>query len=311
MVRRKKEEVSASFHFLLRATTGARGNQIIVPISITEFEALFKKMQSQREFDKTNEADIDRLRLRNEAPLSNLKMENPRIITGTFLASYWGHAYDNTHKGRISADSVNLRPFHFVLYLAEGGRLYVGCQYLGLYGGYEPLKKTLTGMMPVSKEIQSRSIRLGASYYRNAQPKEIRVDIANRSRSLTSRSSTGGKMMIALSRADKDDPMVERVRSHILPLFGKKQGDIKKAVAAFMNQSEVVAIADEDVLNCTVLAEMNGKQATIHMFENGLHATKFPINVPVDEEGHPANKETCKAILDVLNSHVIQVMEDV
>ncbi|MBB4444102.1 MULTISPECIES: hypothetical protein [Rhizobium] len=310
MVAKKNEEVSASYHYLLRLRKNEKKQAIVIPFSPADFDALFAKMKAQKPFDLTSEADIDRLRFREEAPLENIERANSRTITGTFKASYWGHAFDNTHKGRISSQSVNLRPFHFVLYLSESGRIYIGAQYLGQYGGYDYLRKTIVDMLPEGKEVTSNSIMLGASYYRNAEPREIRVNIANKASSIAGRSRLGGKMMVAFTRASKTDPLVNRVKTSIIPFFGRGQSEIKHAVAGLINQSDVIAINDEDVIDCTVVADMNGKTTTIHMFENGFRATRVTLDVRVDDEGHPQNAETCNEILNTLNDHVIIVTEN-
>jgi hypothetical protein len=273
MVAKKNEEVSVTFHYLTRLKKNDKNLPIVTPFSQGEFDALYEKMKAQKPFDPTVESDIDRLRLREEAPLFNLEKPNQRTITGTFKASYWGHAFENTQKGSISSQSVNLRPFHFVLYFAVSGRIYIGSQYLGQFGGYEFLKKTISEMLPASKEITSISIRLGGSYYKDAIPREIRVNVASASNSISSHGSLGGKMMIAISRTGKADPLVEKVKTSIIPFFGKGADAIKHAVASLVNQSDVIEINDDDVIDCTVVADMNGKRATIHMFENGFRAS--------------------------------------
>lgn len=306
MIAKKNEEVSVSFHYLFRSREAGK-KQHITPFTETDLSTLFAKMKTQKTFDMSSEEDINRLRLRRETPLEGLTQINQRTITGTFRASYWGHAFDNTHKGKIPSESVNLRPFHFVLYLADSGQIYIGTQYLGQYGGYEALRKTIVDMLPQSKEVKSRSIRLGASYYKNAEPREIRVNIAKKSTSIAGRSSLGGKIMIAFTRSSKTDPLVDRVRNNIIPFFGKGQSEVKRAVAGLMNQSDVIEIEDEDIIDCTVLADMNGKTTTIHMFENGLRASRITLHVNVDDEGHPLNSETCNEILKTLNEYVIKV----
>lgn len=309
MAAKKKEEVSTSFHYLIRVVKNG-DNEAIKPISLTEFADLHTKMLAQKPIDIKDEKELDRLRFRSEAPLANIKKPKERIITGTFKASYWGHGYDNTEKGRISANSVNLRPFHFVLYLSENGKIYIGSQYLGPFGGYEILKTTILSMLSQRKEIRSISFRLGAAYYANAQPREIRINVVNRSSNLTGKSQVKGKMTIALTRENKSDPLVEKVKKNILPFFGGQKNDIQKAVAGLINQSDLITIADHDVVDCTVLAEVNGKTSTIHMFDMGHHASRFPLDLPVDKEGHPANTETCDAILKAMNEYVISIHED-
>ncbi len=309
MAIRKNEEVSASFHYLARIKKDG-DQEVIVPFTVAEFAALFNAMKAQKTFNLKSEADIERLRSLKEAPLENLDQLNDRTLIGTFRASYTGHGYDNTEKGRISASSVNLRPFHFVLYLSESGLIYIGSQYLGMFGGYRILRETLTGFLPDRKGVRSISFRLGASYYKNAVPKEIRVNVANKATSISGHGSLGGKMMITLTRSSKEDPLIERVRQSIIPQFGKSQRAIKEAVAGLMSQSDVLAIDDDDVIDCTVLADVNGKSTTIYMFDNGSRATRFPLDIKVDDDGHPACDDTCNEILNALNDHVIKVTED-
>jgi len=309
MVAKKNEDVSVSFHTLIRFRKEEK-RTVVVPFNKADIVSLLEKMKAQKPFDIKNEADIDRLRSKLEAPLENLELSDDRTIIGTFKAPYWGHSFDNTHKGKIPRDSVNLRPFHFVLYLAESGRIYVGAQYLGLYGGYDVLRKTLVSMFPNSKEVTSSSIRLGASYYSSAQPREIRVSIAMKPKSIIGRPTLGGKVMIAFSRENKDDPLVEKVKTQVIPFFGGTQKQIKNAVANLMNQSDVVEINDDEIIDCTVLADMNGRTATIHMFENGLHATRVSLGVSVNADGHPTKAEACKEMITVLNRHVIKVREN-
>lgn len=309
MAVRKNEEVSASFHYLAKMKKDG-DKEFLVPFTVEEFAALFKAMNAQKPFDLKSDADIERLRSLKEAPLENLGQLNQRTIVGTFRASYTGHGYDNTEKGRISASSVNLRPFHFVLYLSESGLIYIGSQYLGMFGGYRILRETLTGFLPDRKGVRSISFRLGASYYKNAVPKEIRVNVANKATSISGHGSLGGKMMITLTRSSKEDPLIERVRQSIIPQFGKSQKAIQEAVAGLMSQSDVLAIDDEDVIDCTVLADVNGKSTTIYMFDNGSRATRFPLDIKVDDDGHPACDDTCNEILNALNDHVIKVTED-
>src|SRR5688572_7219133 len=71
-----------------------------------------------------------------------------------------GHSYRNSSKGEISADSINQRRFHFLLYLAESGRVYIGTQYLGNFGAYEPLRRTIIELFSGSQAIHSHTFRV-------------------------------------------------------------------------------------------------------------------------------------------------------
>ncbi|MDF1598241.1 hypothetical protein PZ895_00425 [Mesorhizobium sp. YIM 152430] len=310
MARKRKEEVSGSFHYLVR-TDGNDNAPRVVPFTEDEFGDLYRAIDGRPPLDLKDKDAVERLRQRGEAPLEKVTLANTRTIRGTFRSAYWGHSYENTEKGTIPANSTSLRPFHFMLYLSDSGKIYMGCQYLGQFGGYQALRETILNLLPNRKRIRSHSFRLGAGYYRDAKPKEVRVNVASRPTSITGRGAGVGKMMIALSAEKRDDTLSDNVKNRLFPLFGGKQQDMRKAVADLFKQTDIVDFNDEDIQDCKIMAEMNGKTRVIHVFEAGHQASKFPLNVQVDRQhGHPSQSETCSALAVVLKDHVLSVTEN-
>lgn len=309
MAKPRSEEVSGSFHYLMRTEKSGKLERL-VPFRESDFTDLYGAIRTRPVLDLTDDQMIDKLRFNGEAPLEKVKLENTRLITGTFRGLYSGHSYENTKKGTIPADSVSLRPFHFILYLSDSGKIYIGCQYLGQFGGYQSLQRTIVNLLPNSKSIRAHSFRLGAGFYKNAHPKEIRVNVASKSASLAQKSTVGGKMTIALSQQSKNDPLGPTLKRSLFHLIGGRKDDMQRAVADLMKQTQILDIDEDDIQDCVVLAELNGKQRVIHMFEAGHHASKFPLNVKTNSHGHPAQEETCSAIVKVLQEHVLAATED-
>lgn len=130
MPRRKREAVSVSFHYLTKETKDTKGAIDCQPFSEQEFAALCDCILKLQPLDLTDEKIKDQMRLKNMVPLELPEPINDRSLFGVYRASYWGHAYENTERGMIPADSLSLRPFFYLLYLSESGRIYIGSQYL-------------------------------------------------------------------------------------------------------------------------------------------------------------------------------------
>lgn len=129
----KFEEVSVSFHYLDRYDIK---NDREIPITTEEFKDItngFKSLSMVKEIDKDYE-----LLIKSKSRVKVLKCEDVIVdlsICGLYEAGYWGHEYRNLSVGKITADSLNLRPFFFLLYLSKSGKIYIASQYLGNYGG--------------------------------------------------------------------------------------------------------------------------------------------------------------------------------
>lgn len=135
MAKKKKEQVSISFHYLCRRNEEDSDDETQIPLSNNEFEDIFSGLDELRIHSINDKEYIDKISIRNEAAISSIEKLNPRTVCGIFRAPYSGHSFENSEKGKISASSVSFRPFFFMLYLAESGRLYIASQYLGNYGG--------------------------------------------------------------------------------------------------------------------------------------------------------------------------------
>lgn len=241
---------------------------------------------------------------------SNLELINDRTIFGRFRTSYWGHAFDNTEKGKIGAESMNIRPFFFVLYLSARGKLYIGCQYLGQYGGYQALCRSICRLLDKrGTSLTAHSFRVGASYYKNAIPKEIRVTLARKSSSISSDNKIIRKGYVAFRQERGDTEFAPVVSRRLLSVFDRDAGTIRRAVANLINETELLDVADEDIENCSVVASVDGRRKTLYMFDNDDFATRFPISVPLDADRHPVAAPTKKEIMALLSREIISRSE--
>ena len=243
-------------------------------------------------------------------PIEEVTQEGPRRAFGLYRGSYWGHAYENTDKGKIPADSINLRPFYFLLYLSDSGRLYVGVQYLAHYGSYIALKNTITRFLPSDRKIVAHSFRFDAPSLENLEPREIKVQVSSRSASKASDNAFGESALVAFKRKSRGDAFSQEVKRKLLPFVGTSTAQVKKAVAAIINESKLLDVEDDDIVDCTIYGEIDGRPKTIYMIGQSSFASQFPIVVSFNEDGHPECQPTKEAMFGILSEQIVSRKED-
>ncbi len=311
MPTRKQEHVSASFHYLRRWRRGDEGERTPVPFGATDFDNLWTTLRDLRPINLRDEASADRVRLRQQIPLEAPERVNPRTVFGRFRTSYWGHAYENSEKGKISADSISLRPFFYVLYISESGDIYVGAQYLGQFGGYDGLRRTLLYLMHSSYEVTSHSFRVASARYRNVEAKEVRVAFTDRSTSLERRNAFGKSGVVTFRQTETGDSFAGEVRSRLVPQFGRPADEVKRVVADMVRETQVMALEDTVIDDCTIIGTVNGRRKSIELIAAGDFATRFPMQVRLDRDGHPIAAEARDSMLKLLEDEIIARREDV
>jgi hypothetical protein len=252
----------------------------------------------------------DKLRYRNMVPIEQVTLESPNSAFGVYRGAYWGHSFDNTDKGKIPADSINLRPFYFLLYLSQSGRIYVGVQYLAQYGSYIALKNTIERFLPAYKKVVAHSFRFDAPSLEDLEPKEIRVHLSSKSDSLASDNVFGESALVAFKRKAPGDAFTQEVKKKLIPFVGTSADKVKKAVAAVINDSALMDVDDDDIVGCTIFGEVKGRPRTVYMMGQGVFASHFPLTVSFNDDGYPQYDPTKKAMFETLAEQIISRKEN-
>lgn len=310
LAKRKREEATCSFHYLLREKRDDGVEPEIVPFTKEQFKEFCKKLLALKDIDLSDEETCARLKLVNDAPVEKCEMIDDRTLFGRFRSLYSGHAYDNTDVGEIPDSSVSLRPFFFLAYLSESGRIYVGSQYLGQFGGYAGLLRTLRQFLP--ETVVSHSFRHDGTSYKDAKPKEVRVNFSRKPKEITGSTKFGQRGAMTFKRSSsKDEDFNITVKTNILAKLGQSEAQLKKAVADMLAGNEMLAIRDEDIEDCTVIATVNGKSRTINVIEAGHFATRFQLDIAEYVKGHPDREKSKAAMMKLLENQIISRTERV
>lgn len=305
--RRKNEAVTVSFHYLTRSVENHRGERDVVPFTVDEFANLATSLETVGQCDLDDDKVKDLVRLKRLVPIHNVNRQDDRIITGTYRAAYWGHAYDNTIVGKIPADSISLRPFYFLLYLSKSGKIYLGVQYLGQFGSYEGIKNTVKRYLPRGKEIVAHSFRHDASQFESLVPSEVQVKIHRKPDSIWKKNAFSEGALVTFRDQNNEYDFGGEVKRRLGAAFGTNIGEAKKAASAIVNDSGLLDVKDEDIVDCTIIGNVNGRRKTIYMISPGVFATPFHISPSFNEDGHPDAKPTIEQMINLLKTKIISV----
>lgn len=305
--RRKRETVTVSFHYLVRQPD-EDGDAI--PFSEDEFAALADALKSVGEVDLNDDKIKDRVRLKRLVPIEDVSTSGTRLIFGLYRAAYWGHAYENTAVGKIPADSISLRPFYFMLYLSKKGKIFVGVQYLGQFGSYEGLKNTLIRHFHKEKEIVAHSFRNDAAYFENVEPSEVQVRIARKPEDISKKNAFTDGALVTFKKQNRNDEFGAEVKRRLLPALGTNISAAKRAASEIINDSGLLDVKDEDIVDCTVIGKVDGKRKTIYMISPGMFATPFFIKPTFNDDGHPNAAPTFEQMQKVLEDRVISISKE-
>jgi hypothetical protein len=306
LAEQKREEATCSFHYLVKEQRDEGKKLKIVPFTDDDFVSFCTSLIAQPDIDIKDEETCRRIKDSINAPVEKCEMIDDRTLFGRFRARYTGHAYENTDVGEIPDSSVSLRPFFFLAYLSESGRIYIGSQYLGQFGGYGKLERTLRRFIPGKERVISHSFRHNATSYIGAKPKEVRVAFSRQPKEITGTAKFGQRgAMTFKPTSSKDEQFTSTVSTNILAKLGQSNAALRKAVANMLTGNDMLSMRDEDIEDCTVVATVDGKKTTINVIEAGHFATRFPLNISTYIKGHPDKDRAQAAMLNLLKNQII------
>ena len=310
MANRKQEEATCTFHYLVHLKHVEGKEPEVVPFTSQQFKSFCDNLLNQSEIDLDDDETRDKIKRDDSFPVEQCELLNDRTLFGRYRARYTGHSYENTDVGEIPEDSVSLRPFFFIAYISEGGRIYIGSQYLGQFGGYVGLVRTLRAFLP--QPTVSYVFRHDATSYRDVTPKAVKVNYSRMPKDIADRNKIGQSGAMTFKPNSKDDVTFQvTVMTKILARIGESDANLRTAVADMLNGNEMLDIREDDIEGCSVIAMVDGKKRTINVIEAGNFATRFPLEVDYYIKGHPDRQKSKAAMLSLLEKQIISRSERV
>ena len=284
----------------------------LVPVELNEFQQAMGRIASTPASDTTTREGVDALRFGSTVPVLNLAEIEENLFFGTYKGIYTGHSYENTAKGIIPHDSVSLRTFYFLAYWSKDkGRVYIGTQYLGPFGDYTGLKNTITRAFANRKGLEAHSFRKMSSFFQKVEAKEIAIEYMRRGVDAGAENSYRKGATVVLKRRGDKDGFAEETRRRLFSVFDSPKDKVRTAVAKILREDLLIAVQDEDILNCTVLAEVDGSDRRYHFIGDSNFATAFPVSVGMSIDGHPDPAQLQAAMRELLKNEILVKTEHV
>lgn len=305
---KKREGIFVSFHYLEKELHVEGGEARRHPFTEAEFANLTSFIANQPAPSLKDETELEAIRRGKLIPYENCEYVDKRTFRGVFRAGYWGHAYENSDKGNITAESVNLRNFCFFLYLAENGRIFIGTQYLGNYGGYTVFADIIKRKLKVGEKtvINSRSIVSDAYNFKDTTPVEVKIDHANTGKTIEERQVFGSSGMLAFRKSSNDETFDLTVRDKFLSLLGSPIQKIKQSIAKTINENAIYTVDDESIKNCRVVVrKKEGGQFTVYLFDQGHRATMYHLDVKLGNDGKLKIPETVASMIGKFEEEIV------
>lgn len=313
-MKHKIDEVTVSFHYLVREKKNDDGEVVEDEITENEFEKIYNKLKALTAADLKDEATESEIKFGHLVTIQKLEKYDDKYISGIYEGPYWGHSYKNSEKGEISASSLNLRPFFFLLYLADSGRVYVASQYLGNFGAYTHLKNTILNVFANRKGLVARSFNATLDHLKNFEPKEVEVRFARKPSDIAGGNTYGLTGAYTFGKQYIDDGFEEETKKGFLaPLLeGKTKKEIRKSISAVLKQKDILEVDDDEIEGCKVVVQIGPKNTkTIQLLDHKDFATRFPVDVDLKVDGHPKYEPLKEEAIKILKHVIIARNEDV
>jgi hypothetical protein len=298
-----KETASATFHTFTRFADTDHAEER--PWTLRDFAEFSLKLKN---LSPLNEADPEiAKRVKNGllVPIANQEVLDERTFFGSFEGAYSGHEFRNSKKGVIGADTVNHRPFYFLLYLKSDGTIVVSTQYLGFYGDYSGLKATLFSLLGEHAKIETKSIISDLDINDGVNIKGVQVDYLNVPKNTYDTQLSGTKTAYVVSRQRGEVAFGDIVKGVFGPLFTSPEDSRRSKLANILKTQANLTVRDEDIIECKFLADFNGKDVTIRLFDGGVMATRFPMTTQYEDNGHPRKEITKSEMIRLLTKHAL------
>lgn len=306
----RSEYISVAFHYLIKDKQDPenRGERLIQGFTREDFDNILRRIRNIQPLNENDEGVVARIKSGQDLPFSEYNEIEPGLHFGSFDAAYYGQQYRNNRHGVITADSLNLRKFYYLLTMLNDGRILIGVTYNGQFGDYEGFRRCMGHLLKGRHVTRSRTITSIRSTLGRGTPTEIKLyyrKAADRDERRPLFSSTG---VIAIRATDYGDGFDEQVRNLAAQAVGDTRQK-KRAIAALASQGDTIELDEDDIVGCQAIVREHGLTRTVYFIGENDFSTRFPLAVDIDlASGLPNGQQVRDEIRRVLRGEVMPLL---
>ncbi|MDA5555415.1 hypothetical protein [Shimia sp. MMG029] len=308
--RHKSSLVTASFHYLIKTAHNEKdpGNPLEAPFTPAEFQQVVDRISTEQPLNEKDPAVVENIKSGRDLPFSGHSEIETGLHFGNFDGAYYGQQYRNNVHGVISAESLNLRPFNYLITRLRDGRILVGVTYHGQFGDYDGLRSCLTHLLGGGNyQVTSRTIKSISGELGNGVPTEIKLIYRKESERPEQRNVFGRSGIIAIKGTEYGDGFGEEIGK----LARNVRGSVaqrKRVLADIVNQGELIELNEQDIIGCTALVREHGRTRTVYFLGENNFSTKFALNVSVDKNGVPDRGQIQTEMIKAMRDKILPLL---
>lgn len=307
--RQRHNQVSASFHYLTKTVRDPRDHSATIdaPFSEAEFRFIIDRISDGRRLDDTDDDVILSIKMGYDLPFHRYEVVEDHLHFGEFEGAYYGQEYRNNRAGVISADSLNLRRFHYLVTLLRDGKILVGVTYNGQFGDYEGIRQCFSHLLRNTGTIVSRTIRSISDEIGDGEPIDLKLTFRRPSDRPERRSLFGRTGVIAIKATEFGDDFGDEVSAMARAARGSVE-DRRRSIAALVNDSGFMELDDSDIIGCSALVRENGRTRTVYLLGQNSFSTKYPLAVETNIHGIPDREQVKQEMIRVMRNRIIPLL---
>jgi len=307
--RTRNNIVTTSFHYLVKTTKNEDDPEKPIESGFTrnEFQRVVDRITDLTPLNERDENVIERIKAGTDLPFGEHELVDGNLHFGRFDGAYYGQQFRNNMLGIISADSLNLRPFHYLITHLRDGKILVGVTYHGQFGDYEGISKCLMHILRGNYNIASRTVRSLSGEIGNGVPVELKLTYRRPDDRPERQNLFGRSGVIAIKNTEFGDDFADQVGA----VAARVRGDVrrrKQVLADIVNNGEMLELNDEDIIGCTAIVREHGRTRTIYLLGENNFATKFLLDVQFDTNGVPRQNQVRDEMVRVLREKIMPMM---
>lgn len=308
--RQKSNIITASFHYLIKTVRDDDNTMAEHDVGFTpaEFARIVARISNTGKLDDNDEQVVLNIKLGNDLPFLKHEVVDDYIHFGDFEGAYYGQRYRNNRVGEISADSLNLRGFHYLATLLRDGKILIGVSYNGQYGDYDGIRQCFSYLLRGTGKVASKTIKNIADELGDGQPVDIKLNFRKASERPEHRSLFGRTGMIAIKATEYGTDFADDVARMARATKGTVE-DRKKSIAELVNESGFMELDDDEILGCSALVrEKNGRTKTVYLLGENNFSTKYALDVVPDIHGVPNRLKVRDEMVRVMRERIMPLL---
>lgn len=264
------------------------------------------QLEGYKALDHKDEKIFAALRTGKYVEINSVEFLNNTTLFGSFMGAYSGHVVKNSKVGVITADSINFRPFFFLIHRDKDGNLIVGVQYLGPFGDFTGLRNLILKLLPSSKNIRIRPIVSDLGHADLSNISKVEIELRNNAKNAFDNGFGNAASAFVLKREASDPQFTQTAQTLFTKILALADPlDQRKELAKIVNKHPSFDVDEGDILDCSLLATVNKSTVTIRVFEEGFRASRHQMEVSyhpagAEWEGHPQGNDCKKAMWKLL-----------